>query len=244
MGDIGIFEIKAILYMMNRLAYFVVLLVAAMLAGCTSHAPSAAQFMNVKKNGNSIALGGAIWTGDVHHGTYRYESDFTDKENAGDFDLNYFHRFNSVVIGMYSVNALSLNYVTGVRSQYFALQGWLGGAINAVDHVTPFYGGLMLIEEYPVTDNFRAGLSEHVSRNAYDVDENWGGICCVAAGFYNEFGAGAYLAYSNFSFEFRYGREIDEPRNRFYFMANYAFTFGGKSSRDQNLLRMISPASE
>ena len=40
---------------------------------------------------------------------------------------------------------------------------------------------------------------------------------------YNEFGIGAYFTYEDFSIEFRYGREIDEPRNRFYFMMNYAF---------------------
>ena len=216
--------------MIFRGILWIVLLVAMMLAGCTSHAPSAAQFMNVKKNGNNFDLGGTIWTGDVHRGTYRYESDFTDKENIGDVDLSYFHRFESFVIGAYSVNAFSLHYLAGFRGQYVGLQGWLGGAINAVDDVTPFYGGLMLIEEYPVNDNFRVGLSEHVSRNAYNVDENWGGVCCVSAGFYNEFGAGAYLAFKGFSLEFRYGREIDEPRNRFYFMINYAF-MSGKSSK-------------
>ena len=57
-----------------------------------------------------------------------------------------------------------------------------------------------------------------------------GGVCCISAGFYNEFGAGAYLAFKGVSLEFRYGREIDEPRNRFYFMINYAF-MSGKSSK-------------
>ena len=42
-------------------------------------------------------------------------------------------------------------------------------------------------------------------------------------GYYPEFGIGTYLTYKNFSFEFRCGREIGEPRNRFYFMTNYAF---------------------
>ena len=205
------------------------LLIALVLTGCTSHPPSAAQFMNVKKNGNSFSLGGTIWTGNVHSGTYRYESDFTDKENTGDVDLSYFHRFKSIVMGVYSVNAISLHYLAGFRGQYVGLQGWLGGAINAVDDATPFYGGLMLIEEYPVNDNFRVGLSEHFSRNAYNVDENWGGVCCISAGFYNEFGVGTYLTFAGFSLEFRYGREIGEPRNRFYFMMNYAFRTKGES---------------
>ena len=70
------------------------LLMALVMTGCSSHPPSAAQFMNVKKNGNSFSLGGTIWTGYVHSGTYRYESDFTDKENTGDFDLSYFIGLN------------------------------------------------------------------------------------------------------------------------------------------------------
>ena len=85
-------------------------------------------------------------------------------------------------------------------------------------------------QEYPVNENFKLGFSEHISRNAYNVDENLGGIGFYSTGFYNEFGAGAYLAFKGVSLEFRYGREIDEPRNRFYFMINYAF-MNGESSK-------------
>ena len=49
---------------MNRLAYFVVLLVAAMLAGCSSHAPSAARFMSAKPNSIYMGFGGGGFWGD------------------------------------------------------------------------------------------------------------------------------------------------------------------------------------
>lgn len=72
---------KAILYVMNRLARLLVLLVAVMLAGCSSHAPSAARFMSAKPNSISIGVGGGgFWGDDNSHReeksaqeAYRYE---------------------------------------------------------------------------------------------------------------------------------------------------------------------------
>ena len=49
---------------MNRLVYFIVLIVAAMLAGCSSHAPSAARFMSAKPNSIYMGLGGGGFWGD------------------------------------------------------------------------------------------------------------------------------------------------------------------------------------
>ena len=205
------------------------LLITLVLMGCTSHPPSAAQFMNVKKNGGSIVLGGSAFVGDVHRGTYRFESDYFDAEDYGALDISFLMRFDHFILGA-SLENISISGIAGFRSQYVGLQGWGLFAINTVDRdAVPFSGGLMLIEEYPVNENFKLGFSEHISRNAYNVDENLGGIGFYSTGFYNEFGAGAYLAFKGVSLEFRYGREIDEPRNRFYFMINYAF-MSGKSS--------------
>ena len=214
---------------MNRLACLLVLLVAVMLAGCSSHPPSAAQFMNVNKNGGSLVLGGSAFVGDVHRGTYRFERDYFDAEDYGALDISLLMRFDHFIIGA-SLENISISGIAGFRSQYVGLQGWGLFAINTVDRdAVPFFGGLMLIEEYPLNENFKLGFSEHISCNAYNVDENLGGIGFYSTGFYNEFGAGAYLALEGFSFEFRYGREIDEPRNRFYFMINYAFMSGESS---------------
>ena len=47
--------------------YSVVLFALALLfAGCSSHPPSAAQFMNVKKNEGSLSLGGVFLSGDLY----------------------------------------------------------------------------------------------------------------------------------------------------------------------------------
>ena len=202
---------------------------ALILAGCSNHPPSAAQFMNVNKNGGSLVLGGVAFVGDVHRGTYRFESDYFDAEDYGALDISLLMRFDHFIIGA-SLENISISGIAGFRSQYVGLQGWGLFATNTVDRdAVPFSGGLMLIEEYSVNDDFRVGLSEHISRNAYNVDENLGGIGFYSTGFYDEFGVGTYLTYKGFSLEFRYGREIDEPRNRFYFMINYAF-MSGKSS--------------
>ena len=208
---------------MTRGILWIVLAVCALLlAGCSSHPPSAAQFMNVKENDGCLVLGGSAFIGDVHRGTYRFESDYSDAEDYGALDISLLMRFNHFVIGA-SLENTSFNGVTGFRSQHVGLQGWGSFAITTVDRdAVPFFGGVMLVEEYPVTENFRVGLSEHISHNAYNVDENLGGIGFYSTGFYDEFGVGTYLTYKGFSFEFRYGREIDEPRNRFYFMINYA----------------------
>jgi len=203
---------------------------ALILAGCSNHPPSAAQFMNVNKNGGSLVLGGVAFVGDVHRGTYRFESDYFDAEDYGALDISLLMRFDHFIFGA-SLENISISGIAGFRSQYVGLQGWGLFAINTVDRdAVPFFGGLMLIEEYPVNENFKLGFSEHISRNAYNVDENLGGIGFYSTGFYNEFGAGAYLAFKGVSLEFRYGREIDEPRNRFYFMINYAF-MNGESSK-------------
>lgn len=213
--------------MARGILWIVLAVYALLLAGCSNHPPSAAQFMNVKENENSLGVGGTVKIGDLHQGKYRFENDYSDGEYRGDFDLSYLHRYSHLVVGLYSENLFSLSALAGFRTEYIGVQGWLGGAFIAVDEQAPFYGGLRLIEEYPVNWKFRVGLSEHFSRNAYFVDKNGAGLGSPSTGFYNEFGGGAYLAYKSFSVEMLYGREIDEPRNRFYLMVNYSFEFDG-----------------
>ena len=80
----------------------------------------------------------------------------------------------------------------------------------------------MLIQQYPISENFKVGLSEHISNNlSAKSDPDDYGSFDFKNGCYPEFGIGTYLTYKGFSIEFRYGREIGEPRNRFYFMTNY-----------------------
>lgn len=198
-----------------------------LLAGCSSHPPSAAQFMNVKmdedKQGGSLVVGGVLKSGDVYRGRYKFERDYISAEGAGNLDISLFYRYSHLVFGT-NIENLSFRGVAGWRSKYIGIQFWGGSSINPVGRDdAPVYGGLMLIEEYPINANVRIGASEHISRNGYFVDENLGWGSTYSTGFYNEFGIGSYFGYKNFSIEFRYGREIGEPRNRIYFMMHYAF---------------------
>ena len=88
----------------------------------------------------------------------------------------------------------------------------------------------MLIENFPITEKFSVGISEHISRNVYKVDENLGLGSFWAADFFWEYGIGAYVSFWGFSLEFRYGREIGTSNNRFNFMLNYLFGLREKSA--------------
>lgn len=210
--------------------YSVVFFTLALLfAGCSSHPPSAAQFMNANPKGFNFVIGGAARVGDVYRGNSHIAVDYIDKEDYGNSELSLLYRFDNFLVGL-SSETISLKYLVGFRSRYVGVQGWAGmGEMEKRDEGNPFSGGLMLIEEYPVLDNLKVGISEHISKNAYEVDTNCGGLGIPSTYEYGEFGVGVYLTYEGFSFEFRYGREIGVSRNRFYFMLNYAFRTEDKS---------------
>jgi len=208
---------------------FCVIALLLLLAGCSSHPPSAAQFMNVKmKEGefnNSFIVGASLRRGDIYKGTSHIYEDYDDKEDIANTDLSLLLRYSHFVAGG-SFENMSFRFIMGFRSQYIGLQGWGSVETTSLDlhrnNAIPFFGGLMLIEEYPIGEVFRVGFSEHFSRNVYKVNSHEEGIGFYSSSHYNEFGFGTYLTYKNFSIEFRYGREIGEPRNRFYFMMHYA----------------------
>ena len=69
---------------MNRLAYLLVLLVALVMAGCTSHAPSASKFMNVKPHSLSVGFGGTVVSGDYYDYVVQRDDDgrYVRKDNS------------------------------------------------------------------------------------------------------------------------------------------------------------------
>lgn len=214
---------------MNWLACLFVLLVVAVLAGCSNHPPSAAQFMNAR-NGINFVVGGAVRTGNLDNRKIPGRDDESVSYEEGYWNTDLTLSF----VVPYAVVALNLEDYTyrtimGGRSQYFGAQGWYGFAIDERRDGTSsrmrHVGGVMLVEQYPVSENFKVGISEHVSRNSYMVIDDPG--CCtfntLYPEIYPEFGVGAYVVYKGFSAEFRYGREIGAPNNRFYFQLSYAF---------------------
>ena len=215
---------------MARGILWIALTVCALLfVGCSNHPPSAAQFMNAR-NGINFVAGGAVRVGDLDNRKIPGRDDESVSYEEGYWNTNLALSFATP----YGVVALDLEDYTyrtilGGRSRYFGVQGWYGiaiderrdGASSRMYHV----GGVMLVEQYPVSENFKVGISEHVSRNSYMVVDDPG--CCsintLYPEIYPEFGAGAYVVYKGFSAEFRYGREIGASNNRFYFQLNYAF---------------------
>lgn len=215
----------------------ILLLAVAMLlyAGCSSHPPSAAQFMNMKNKSFGFGSGGTLRTGNLYDGKCNnYDhNDYFCVEEARDLDLAFFYRIHYGVFGL-SLENFTPNLHAGFLSQYVGLQGWAWTGMGAVEERYgrggSFYGGVMLIEELPITEKFRIGASEHISRNVYKVDENLGGLSFWSADAFGEYGVGAYVSFWGASLEYRYGREIGKSNNRFYFTLNYLFGLKEKTA--------------
>ena len=210
----------------------ILLLAVAMLlyAGCSNHPPSAAQFMNMNKKLFGFGSGGTLRAGDLYGGDcgYKYD-DYNCVEETWDLDFTFLTQMYNVVFGL-SLENITPSLHAGYISQYIGLQGWTWLAIGAVNDEMPLYGGLMLIENFPITEKLSVGISEHISRNVYKVDENLGGLSFWSADFFWEYGIGAYVSFWGFSLEFRYGREIGTSNNRFNFMLNYLFGLKEKTA--------------
>ena len=213
---------------------FCVVALLLLLAGCSNHPPSAAQFMNVEKNGMDFVVGGAVRIGNVDNREVPYGPQnrgsnneyYSYEEGYWNLDIAWLGTISYVVLGL-GLEDYTYRMFLGPRFQYFGIQGWAGFSPSERSYKDnpKIVGGVMLIEQFPISEKIKVGLSEHISRNSYPMIYNTD--CCsmneIYAEQYLEFGFGTYLTYKNFSIEFRYGREFDEPRNRFYFMTNYAF---------------------
>ena len=201
---------------------FCVVALLLLLAGCSNHPPSAAQFMNVKKNDGIFSVGGVFLTGDLYDKEGPYG---TDSDKGFFYVLSGYGRVNLFEIGA-SLELVTIVPIAGLRGEYFGVQGW--GFFRETERCdgkshTIWIGGGMLIQQYPISENFKVGLSEHISNNlSAKSDPDDYGSFDFKNGYYPEFGIGTYLTYKGFSIEFRYGREIGEPRNRFYFLVDYA----------------------
>ena len=211
---------------MKTLVKYILLAVAMLMyAGCSNHPPSAAQFMNVKEKRFGFGHGGTLRTGDLFDGKCDYShDDYKCFEETMDFDFSFLFRIHYGAIGI-SIENATPNLTAGFLSQYVGLLGW--GWLAIGDEVFP-YGGLMLIEELPITEHLKMGISEHISRNVYKVDENLGGFGFYTPDFYGEYGIGAYVSVWGVSMEFRYGWEIGRPKERFSVMLNYLIGVRGK----------------
>ena len=207
--------------MCNRFS-LLVLIVALVFVGCLSHAPSASRFMAVKPNSISVGLGGGGVLGDDN--SHREEND--DKKVYNYSELRFllegavFFRNDNFVFGL-GVGEHSLVRLTlGFANDYLGVQGWISpivlGEKPSANWKLP--AGLMLIEQYPFNPDFRVGVSQFFAYNSYSGFEEGNGSLNFSSyvKFYREWGVGAYISYSHYSLEFRYGNELASDNHRFY----------------------------
>lgn len=202
------------------------------LVGCSAHAPSASKFMNEKNNAGNLGIGISKALGDNY--THRVDDegnsdghhDYTEFSYILDAVLSL--RFYNTHFGMGLTEDFLLRLDAGYSNDYFGIMVW--GIPYVVDDdaklLKPF--GATLIQQYPINSEFKVGISEYFSNNSYaDV---YSDDCCTLdtdnySLFYKEIGTGIYLTYKNFSFEFRYGNELNSSNQRFYLDINAMFGF-------------------
>lgn len=207
--------------------------------GCSNHPPSASQFMNIKEGTNfGVAVSGRV--GNVYDSSYVY--DVSDKasisleEGHWNLELSLYNQISYFVLG-FDVENYTPRLALGARTNYWGALFWVGFVYAAFEQDKPqrkmYPLGFMLVEQLPISENLKIGISEHISRNTYQVVDDPG--CCsvndVYGDVYSEIGAGAYITYGPLSAEFRYGKELGAPRNRFYFILNYGWNFPLGSSK-------------
>ena len=222
----------------NCLFPFLLTAFALFFAGCSSimRPPPAAAYMDSYKRDEvvtSVAI--SYYAGQLDNGKHDQTS-YSHTSHAEWWGEGTFSRYIS---GGYFTFGWGLQTFTpflqgGFVSPYFGLTGWTGtysllfAPISKSDdkmYIANYAGGGMLIEQIPLNDKWKIGFTQHLSRNGrelYYVDEEGYKIDQIPRPrpqFYTEVGGGFYVSRtindnSKMSLEFRYGRDLDEKRNR------------------------------
>jgi len=202
--------------------------------------PPAAAFMDSYKRDDAVrSVSFSYYMGDLDNGwhdTHR-ESEYhiSHSEWWGDGTIANYINSNYFTFG-WGYQTLTPFLQTGFVSPYFGLTAWgnlftifnAGYIVNdEEDFLSHFSGGGMAIQQIPLNDKWKIGITEHLSRNGrelYYVDDALCEMFCIEfpkprPKFYTEVGGGFYASRkfenSRMSLEFRYGRDLDEDRNRF-----------------------------
>lgn len=136
--------------MARGILWIVLMVCALLLAGCSSHPPSAAQFMNMKNKSFGFGSGGTLRTGNLYDGKCNnYDhNDYFCVEEARNLDLAFFYRIHYGVFGL-SLENFTPNLHAGFLSQYVGLQGWAWTGMGAVEERYgrggSFYGGFSVL---------------------------------------------------------------------------------------------------
>ena len=242
---------------MNRLTYLIVLVVAVMLAGCSSimRPPSATAFMSsYEKDTAVVNLNLALYSGDLdnHEKYYDHdiEKDFSHSEWVLDFsEIVFWNKgFFSIGLGAQSVTPfVQLGFV----SPFFGLSAWssIYSPFNSGNYLSDNFWkdvsfGTMLIQQIPIGNKVKIGLTEHFSRNGVEryLSEVKEGFMAFSFPephplFYYEVGGGAFASYRlegvTIALEFRYGRDLDNKKNRFAITLSAVGMKGKKSETEK-----------
>lgn len=229
-------------------SFSVIALFSIFLCGCSvvTRPPSAAAFMssyNSEKTIDAISVG--IYSGDLVR-DYK-KVDYLPKPNdeisshEWPADVSYTHFFNKSHFSMgLGIQTMTLFIQPGFVSRNFGLMGWSNFPLGNIDAgrgeiELGWMGGVSAIQQLVFNDVFKIGLTEHVSRNGRE--SVWNESDCITEGFgptgacmgdrmpitYLEIGVGAYIAIGHFSFEFRYGRDLSEKKDRFTIAVDLMF---------------------
>ena len=250
---------KAILYMMNRLACFIVLIVAAtlVLSGCSSvmRPPSATAFMSsYEKDYAVVNMSLALYGGDLDNDSVYYDNhtDQFDDHSEWVFDLTetiFWNKgFFSIGLGGQTVTPfVQLGFV----SPYVGLSAWssIYSPVNIGNYLSDNFWkdvsyGAMLMQQIPIGNELKIGLTEHFSRNGVErsLSDNVEGFMAFSFPephplFYYEVGGGFFVSYhlekATIALEFRYGRDLDNKQNRFAVTLGVFGVKGKKSPQEK-----------
>jgi len=221
---------------MKWIFYTLAFMAALVLSGCNTmlvHPPSASAFMENDSDGfvrdasGSITAGTLYWTTKfeskkevkkIEHEDYTYEN----AESPIEVGVSFQRRYGYFKYG-FGFDLLSPYIQMGFVSDYFGVMGWSNLCLWQFEKVEHKYfqwaGGISLIEQLPVSENVRIGLTQHLSRNGREnvtYGDAAGGVFGIPLPtpiFYDEFGGGVYVSLGvgngqNIGVEFRFGRDL------------------------------------
>ena len=227
---------------------FLAIALAIFLASCSSitRPPPAAAFMDSYGRNDVInSVNFSYYAGQLKNGVH--DDDGHNTEWWGDASFERFISGDYFTFG-YGLQSFTPIVQAGFVSPYFGITGW-GNAFailyapmhDSSTFFTRYSGGGMLIEQIPINDKWKLGFTQHLSRNGREIDNGgrfrqiW--IPNPEPKFYTEVGGGFYATRpigesAKISFEFRYGRDLDEKRNRFAITIDFwgfssPFSIGG-----------------
>lgn len=227
---------------------FLAIALAIFLASCSSitRPPPAAAFMDSYGRNDVINnVSFSYYAGQLKNGVR--DEDGHNTEWWGDASFERFISGDYFTFG-YGLQSFTPIVQAGFVSPYFGITGW-GNAFailyapmhDSSTFFTRYSGGGMLIEQIPINDKWKLGFTQHLSRNGREIDNGgrfrqiW--IPNPEPKFYTEVGGGFYATRpigesAKISFEFRYGRDLDEKRNRFAITIDFwgfssPFSIGG-----------------